>query len=107
MIREMGDALGLFANVANRLLLEDLHWADSSSIELLRHLCNRISSQRVCWLVHSGLKISNSNHPLKSCRAEMKMHKLCEEIPLDSLNRDHIVDYLNATFSERLSFKSG
>ncbi len=101
MIREMGDALGLFANSSPVvLLLEDLHWADSSSIELLRHLCNRISTQRVLLVgTFRPEDVERSNHPLKSYRAEMKMHRLCEEIPLDSLSREHIVDYLNATFS--------
>jgi serine/threonine protein kinase/tetratricopeptide (TPR) repeat protein len=100
MMREMGDALGLFANTSPVvLLLEDLHWADSSSIELLRHLCNRITTQRVLLVgTFRPEDIERSNHPLKSYRAEMKMHRLCEEIPLDSLSREHIVDYLNVTF---------
>jgi len=100
MIREMGDALGLFSNTSPVvLLLEDLHWADSSSIELLRHLCNRIVSQRVLLVgTFRPEDIERSNHPLKSYKAEMKMHKLCEEIPLDSLSREHVVDYLNVTF---------
>jgi serine/threonine protein kinase/tetratricopeptide (TPR) repeat protein len=100
MIREMGDALGLFANTSPIvLLLEDLHWADSSSIELLRHLSNRITTQRVLLIgTFRPEDIERSSHPLKSYLAEMKMHKLCEEIPLDSLSREHIIDYLNVTF---------
>ena len=101
MIREMGDALGLFSN--NQpvvLLLEDLHWADPSSIDLLRHLCNRISAQRVLLVgTFRPEDIERSNHPLKSYKAEMQMHKLCEEIALDSLSREHILDYLNVTFN--------
>ena len=101
MIREMGDALGLFANTSPIvLLLEDLHWADPSSIELLRHLCNRINSQRVLLVgTFRPEDVERSNHPLKSYKAEMTMHKLCEEIALDSLSRDHIVEYLKVTFS--------
>ena len=85
MMREMGDALGLIANASPVvLLLEDLHWADSSSIELLRHLCNRITSQRVLLVgTFRPEDIELSNHPLKSCKAEMKMQAL-REIPLDS-----------------------
>ena len=101
MIRELGDALGLFAtSTPVVLLLEDLHWADPSSIDLLRHLCNRISTQRL--LVVGTFRpedIERSNHPLKSYKAEMQMHKLCEEIALDALSPTHIVDYLNATFN--------
>jgi serine/threonine protein kinase/tetratricopeptide (TPR) repeat protein len=101
MIREMGDALGLFANTSPIvLLLEDLHWADPSSIDLLRHLCHRICSQRVLLVgTFRPEDIERSNHPLKSYKAEMQMHKLCDEIALDSLSRYHVVQYLNATFN--------
>ena len=101
MMREMGDALGIFATTSPVvILLEDLHWADPSSVDLLRHLSQRISNLRV--LIAGTFRpedIERSNHPLKSCKAEMQAHKLCEEIPLDSLSLAHIQDYLNVTFS--------
>lgn len=101
MMREMGDALGMFANTSPiALLLEDLHWADPSSVDLLRHLCQRISSQRL--LIAGTFRpedIERSNHPLKGYRAEMLTHNLCEEIALNSLSREHITNYLNATFA--------
>ena len=101
MMREMGDALGIFAATSPVvLLLEDLHWADPSSVDLLRHLGQRISNQRL--LIAGTFRpedIERSNHPLKSYKAEMQAHKLCEEIELDSLSPGHIQDYLNATFA--------
>jgi serine/threonine protein kinase/tetratricopeptide (TPR) repeat protein len=101
MMREMGDALGMFANTSPiALLLEDLHWADPSSIDLLRHLCQRISSQRL--LIAGTFRpedLERSNHPLKGYRAEMLTHNLCEEIALDSLSHEHIAIYLNTTFT--------
>ena len=101
MMREMGDALGIFATSSPVvLLLEDLHWADPSSVDLMRHLSQRISNQH---LLLAGTfrpeDIERSNHPLKSYKAEMQAHKLCEEIALDSLSPKHIQDYLNATFA--------
>ncbi|MDQ3174373.1 MAG: protein kinase [Acidobacteriota bacterium] len=104
MMREMGDALGIFAVTSPVvLLLEDLHWADPSSVDLLRHLSQRIGNQRV--LIAGTFRpedIERSNHPLKSYKAEMQAHKLCEEIALDSLSPDHIQDYLNATFGPHI-----
>ena len=101
MMREMGDALGIFATTSPVvILLEDLHWADPSSVDLLRHLSQRISNLRV--LIAGTFRpedIERSNHSLKSCKAEMQAHKLCEEIPLDELSLAHIQDYLNVTFS--------
>jgi tetratricopeptide (TPR) repeat protein len=101
MLREMGDALGVLANTSPVvLLLEDLHWADPSSIDLLRHLCQRIGSQRL--LVAGTFRpedLELSNHPLKSYKAEMQAHRLCEEVALGSLSREHIADYLNVSFA--------
>ncbi|MFN2578978.1 MAG: serine/threonine-protein kinase PknK [Pyrinomonadaceae bacterium] len=101
MMREMGDALSNFATITPVvLLLEDLHWADPSSVDLLRHLSQRITNQRL--LIAGTFRpedIERTNHPLKSYKAEMQSHRLCEEVALSSLARDHIADYLNATFT--------
>ncbi len=101
MMREMGDALGMFATTSPIVLLfEDLHWADPSSIDLLRHLCQRINNQRI--LIAGTFRpedVERSNHPLKSYKAEMQAHRLCEEVALSLLGRDHIAEYLNASFT--------
>lgn len=100
-MREMGDALGaLAASSPIVLLLEDLHWADPSSVDLLRHLCQRIVSQRL--LIAGTFRpedLERSNHPLKGYKAEMQAHNLCEEVALASLSPEHIAAYLDATFS--------
>jgi len=101
MMREMGDALGMLATTSPIvLLLEDLHWADPSSVDLLRHLCQRINSQRV--LIAGTFRpedIERTNHPLKGYKAEMLSHRLCEEVSLASLGLEHIDEYLNVTFA--------
>jgi serine/threonine protein kinase/tetratricopeptide (TPR) repeat protein len=101
MMREMGDMLGTLSTTAPIvLLLEDLHWADPSSVDLLGHLSQRINSQRL--LIAGTFRpedIERSNHPLKSYKAEMQAHKLCEELALDTLSLEHIAEYLDATFA--------
>lgn len=101
MMRELGDALGVLATASPVvLLLEDLHWADPSSVDLLRHLSQRISAQRL--LIAGTFRpedVERSGHPLKSYKAEMQAHNLCEEIALGSWNREHIAEYVDVTFS--------
>ena len=101
MMREMGDALGILAAASPIvLLLEDLHWADPSSVDLLRHICQRINTQRL--LIAGTFRpedVERSGHPLKSYKAEMKAHHLCEEIALDSFSREHVAEYVDATFA--------
>ena len=100
MLREMGDALGaLSATAPLLLLLEDLHWADPSTVDLLRHLCHRIAAQRVLLLVTfrpEDLEIGN--HPLKNCKIEMQAHQQCDEIALDVLSAEDVVSFLNLRF---------
>src|SRR4029079_2433031 len=101
MMREMGDALGILStNSPIVLLLEDLHWADPSSVDLLRHLCQRINTQRL--LIAGTFRpedVERSGHPLKSYKAEMKAHHLCEEVAWGAWTREHIAEYVDATFA--------
>jgi serine/threonine protein kinase/tetratricopeptide (TPR) repeat protein len=101
MMREMGDALGVLANASPIvLLLEDLHWADPSSVDLLRHLSQRIGTQRL--LIAGTFRpedVERSGHPLKSYKAEMQAHHLCDEVVLGLWNREHVAEYVDATFS--------
>ena len=100
-MREMGDALGVLATASPVvLLLEDLHWADPSSIDLLRHLCNRIGTQRL--LIAGTFRpedVERSGHPWKSYKAEMQAHNLCEEVALNLWSREHVAEYVDVTFS--------
>jgi serine/threonine protein kinase/tetratricopeptide (TPR) repeat protein len=101
MMRELGDALSMLASASPVvLLLEDLHWADPSSVDLLRHLSNRISTQRL--LIAGTFRpedVERSGHPLKNLKTEMQVHNLCDEVTLSSWNGQHIAEYVDATFS--------
>jgi tetratricopeptide (TPR) repeat protein len=100
MLREMGDALGVLASSAPVvLLLEDLHWADPSTVDLLRHLGPRIAAQRVLLLATlrpSDIQIGN--HPLRNCMVEMQAHQQCDEIAVGLLNEKEIAELLDSRF---------
>jgi len=100
MMREMGDALGMLSTTSPVVLLfEDLHWADPSSVDLLRHLCQRIGAQRM--MIAGTFRpedLERTGHPLKSYKVEMQAHNLCEEIALKSLSLEHVAAYLDATY---------
>jgi serine/threonine protein kinase/tetratricopeptide (TPR) repeat protein len=100
MIREFGDALAaLAANSAVVLLLEDLHWADPSSADLLRHLSQRIGDQRILIVgTFRPADLELSNHPLINYKREMQAHKLCAEIALGMLSAEQVAGYLDARF---------
>jgi tRNA A-37 threonylcarbamoyl transferase component Bud32/tetratricopeptide (TPR) repeat protein len=101
MLREMGDGLGALATERPVvLLLEDLHWSDPSSVDLLRYLSHRIREQHL--LVVGTFRpgdVELSKHPLKNCKREMQAHQRCEELALGPLEQEHIARYLDARFA--------
>ncbi len=101
MLREMGDVLGaLAASTPLVILLEDIHWADPSSIDLLGHLCRRVGGQRLLVIgTFRPEDVERSGHPLKTCKLEMQAHNLCEEIVLGLLSHEHIASYLDLRFA--------
>ena len=101
MLREMGDALGMLTDSTPLvILLEDLHWADPSSTDLLSHLSQRIGGQRLLIVgTFRPEDLEVRDHPLKSYKLEMQAHNLCDEVALGSLSVEHIATYLNARFA--------
>ena len=98
MLREIGDALGTLSMEAPLLLLlEDLHWADRPTVDLLRHLCHRVETHRVLMLatVRPEDIVPNA---LKSCIAELQARLLCDEIMLDTLTEDEVCTLLCLRF---------
>ncbi len=101
MLREMGDYLGALASRSPLvLLLEDLHWADVLSIDLIRYLAQLIGSMRTLLIgTLRPADLEAANHPLKDCIRELKAHEQCDEITLGMLGRDDIARHLDARFN--------
>jgi predicted ATPase len=101
MLRELGDAMAeITAAFPVVLLLEDLHWADAPSIDLIRHLGQRIRTQRLLLLGttrHEEQELGFQR--LTNCKRELLTHSACEEIALETLAKDHVLRYLNDHFS--------
>jgi serine/threonine protein kinase/tetratricopeptide (TPR) repeat protein len=101
MLREFGDALGALASGGPVvLLIEDLHWSDSASVDLLRHLAPRAGGQRLLLIgTFRPEDVERSNHPLKNCKREIEAHNMSEEIALRSLRSEHLATYLGVRFA--------
>jgi tetratricopeptide (TPR) repeat protein len=101
MLRELGDAFAAMTEeMPVMLVLEDLHWADPASVDMLRHLAGRAGAQRLLILATARPEeVERSNPPLKYCWAELCAHRVCEEIPLPPLDAGHIAAYLDAHFT--------
>ncbi|WP_145998759.1 AAA family ATPase [Methyloterricola oryzae] len=90
------------------LILEDLHWSDAASIELLALLARRDQAAPLLVLgTYRPIELVLHDHPLKALRHELRVHRLCAEIALELLCEADIGAYLQRrlpgqTWPERL-----
>lgn len=100
MLREMGDALEALSRLEPVvLLLEDMHWADPSSSDLLRLLAQRAASRRLLIVATlRGSEVELENHPMKNLRRELLAHDQCDQLVLPLLDQAAIASYIDARF---------
>jgi DNA-binding winged helix-turn-helix (wHTH) protein/predicted ATPase len=100
MLREMGDALeALTLEAPMVLVLEDLHWADVSTLDLISHLARQRRPARLMVVgTFRPAELVASGHPLKDIKRELAAKQQCEELPLEYLSRDAVSEYLAVRF---------
>ena len=81
------------------LVLEDMHWTDPASVDMLRHLAERARGQRLLLAVTARPEDIERNPPLKKCYTEMRARGVCEEIALQVLRVEDVAAYLDAYFA--------
>jgi tetratricopeptide (TPR) repeat protein len=101
MLRELGDVFeAAAANAPLVGLLEDLQWADPSTLDLLRHVGNRIERQRILILVtYRPAAVETGSPHVKACIREMRAQSASHEIALPPLSPAQIAEYLEARFA--------
>ena len=88
MLRELVEGLdALTVDSPLVLVLEDLHWSDSATIDLLAMLARRREAVAPAGPrdVSAGRR-GRREHPLKAMKQELELHGQCEEIPLEFLS---------------------
>jgi DNA-binding winged helix-turn-helix (wHTH) protein/predicted ATPase len=100
MLREMGEAID--AITAERplvLWLEDLHWSDASTLELLALLARRREPARLLVIgTYRPVDVIVQEHPLRAMKQELQLHGLCAELPLGLLSEAQVAEYLAVRF---------
>ncbi len=100
MLREMGGALeALTARRPLLLILEDLHWSDYSTLDLISYITRQpqlaslmlIGTYRTADLMASG-------HPLSAVKRELAAKQQCEELALEDLSEEAVAKYLDIRF---------
>ncbi len=100
MLREMAEALeALTAERPLVLRLEDLHWSDYSTLELLSVLARRREAARLLVMgTYRPVEMLADGHPLRTVKQELLVHRQCVELPLRLLSEGHVAEYLARRF---------
>jgi DNA-binding winged helix-turn-helix (wHTH) protein/predicted ATPase len=101
MLREMAEAIETLTSQSPLLLvLEDLHWSDYSTLDLVSYLARRQDPARLLVIgTYRPVDVIVGDHPLKGVKRELQAHGLCHELPLEYLSEDAVGKYLTTRFS--------
>jgi predicted ATPase len=101
MLREIGETLeALTASTPLLLILEDLHWSDYSTLDLISYLASqRQSAQLMVIGTYRTVELVLSGHPLRAVQRELQAKQQCQELSLEYLTENQVIEYLSVRFS--------
>ena len=101
MLREMASAMEVLTRERPFVLwLEDLHWCDHSTVDLLAALAQRQQPARFVVIgTYRPEELSRQEHPLRGVVQELQGRGQCLELPLQFLNTEDVGNYLAQRFS--------
>jgi DNA-binding winged helix-turn-helix (wHTH) protein/tetratricopeptide (TPR) repeat protein len=105
MLREMSEALeALTTESALVLVLEDLHWSDHSTLDLLGMLARREEAARLLVLgSYRPVDVIVAGHPLQSLLQELRVRRQCDDVALPFLDEADVATYLAQRFGAETS----
>jgi tetratricopeptide (TPR) repeat protein len=100
MLREFGEFIDCIAvDRPVLLVLEDMHWSDHATAQLIGYLARRRGCAALMVLgTFRPTELILDEHPLAGLRQELRLHRLCMEIDLESLSETELGDLLAARF---------
>ena len=103
MLRELAEALEIVtAETPLVLVLEDLHWSDYATLDLLAVLARRREPARLLVLgTYRPTDVLVQGHPLATVVQELRLHGQCTALPLGLLSKAAVGAYLAARFPDQ------
>lgn len=88
------------------LVLEDVHWADSGTLSMLRHLARRTRHQRVLLLATYREVELDEARPFNQVLMDLNRERLAVRLKLTRLNREQTKEMLEVLFDEEMKPES-
>jgi DNA-binding winged helix-turn-helix (wHTH) protein len=100
MLREMTEAIEILASETTLLMvLEDLHWSDLSTLDLISSIANRTESARLMLIAtYRPVEAILADHPVKTLKQGLLARGVCSEIELESLDENAVREFLDLRF---------
>jgi tetratricopeptide (TPR) repeat protein len=90
----------LFVTLPLILILEDVHWSDTATLDWLSYMARRWEPACLLMLLtYRPLEALARGHPLRSLVAELRLHRQCQELQLDVWSPAGVAAYLHQRFA--------
>ena len=101
MLREFGDLMeSLTVERAWVIILEDLHWSDVATVDVLSRVGRRDRKAAILVLAtYRPMDVALEGHPIRTVHQDLQIHGRCTELALDRLTQDEVAHYLALRFA--------
>jgi predicted ATPase len=83
------------------LLLEDLHWSDPSTVDLIAKIARRGEPAHLMILgTYRPVEMFAGRHPLRAIKEELELHQQANELQVELIGEQDVAAYLERRFSE-------
>lgn len=100
MLRELCVAVESLAKEQTLVLvLEDLHWSDPATVDLIEAMAERTDTTRLLLLMsYRPVDAAMSEHPIAPLRRKLKQRGKASDLPLDPLDKSAVQSFLCERF---------
>ncbi|WP_089720745.1 AAA family ATPase [Candidatus Entotheonella palauensis] len=100
MLRELPEALEVISHDTPLIMiLEDLHWSDYATLDLIAVLARRRASMRLLLIAtYRPVEVILQNHPLREVKQDLVLRQQGIEVALELLDEKAVKAYLAARF---------
>jgi predicted ATPase len=77
------------------LVLEDLHWSDTSTVDFISSMARRRNAAKLMLIgTYRPVDVVLASHPVKTVKQDLLIHRLCHEVALRPLEEPEVARYL-------------